>query len=282
MPAIANMKGLTRIVKSGQYEFPVVVAGEGPAVLLLHGFPDSRLMWRFQVPALTQAGFTVIAPDLRGFGEAPRPEGKENYLMPLILADLNGILDTLSTESVSVIAHDWGAGAAWMYAAFFPERVERLAALSVGCPWTSGWTTFEQREASWYILFFQWAGIAEARLMENDWELFKGWMRGRGDVDLVLEQIQRPGALTAALNWYRANAELRMPAEDPPNPAPIACPVMGLWSDGDVYLTEGQMLSTPEALSGDWRYEKIEGASHWMMLEKSEQTNELLIDFLKS
>src|SRR5215471_13656265 len=179
--------------------------GDGEPVLLLHGFPDSGWLWRHQVPALTAAGFRAIVPDLRGFGESDRPEGVASYAMPNIVGDVIGVLDAAGIERANVVGHDWGAAVGWALAAMAPARVSRLVALTVGHP--SGFFTdaMGQRERSWYMLFFQHAGVAEDALRRDDWRLFRQWARGQGDLDVYLRDLDRPGALTAALNWYRAN-----------------------------------------------------------------------------
>jgi pimeloyl-ACP methyl ester carboxylesterase len=279
---VIDINAITKTVDANGLSFPVVDMGAGPAVLLLHGFPDSRFLWRNQIGPLVQAGFRVIAPDLRGFGDAPKPTAVQDYRLPVIARDVIGILDALGIKQARVVAHDWGAGLAWYLAAAHADRVERLVALSVGAGGTSGTSTLAQREKSWYFLFFQYEGIAEASLMRDDWRLFKDWTRGQGDVERQLKDLARPGALTAGLNWYRANVRPQMPPETPPPPPPkIACPVMGVWSDRDPFLTEAHVSRSVERISGPWRYEKIEGAGHWMMLDKPAELNRLLLDFLK-
>src|SRR5882672_6584737 len=125
---------LTKMVTVDGLTFPVVDHGRGPAVLLLHGFPDDRRLWRYQVGALVDAGFRVIAPDLRGFGDAPRPPDPSSYGISLVIGDLLGILDALSIRKVQLVAHDWGAAVGWRFAADHPDRISRYVALSVGAP----------------------------------------------------------------------------------------------------------------------------------------------------
>jgi pimeloyl-ACP methyl ester carboxylesterase len=276
-----DLNAITKTVTANGLSFPVIDRGSGPPVLLLHGFPDSRFLWRNQIGPLLDAGFRVIAPDLRGFGDAPKPENVQDYRLPVIAADVVGILDALEVKQARVVGHDWGAALSWYLAASRPERVERLVALSVGAGGTSGANTMLQREKSWYFLFFQFEGIAEASLIRNDWSLFKEWTRGQGDVDRYLKDLARPGALTAGLNWYRANVRPQMPTDTPPSPAKIACPVLGIWSDRDPFLTEEHVSKSYERVAGPWRYEKLEGAGHWMMLDKPAEVNRLLLDFLK-
>jgi pimeloyl-ACP methyl ester carboxylesterase len=261
--------------------FHVIDEGDGPAVLLLHGFPDSSALWRHQVPALVDAGYRVIAPDLRGFGASDRPEGVAAYAMPTLVADVLGIIDTLDVERADVVGHDWGSGLGWTLAAVVPERVRRLVALSVGHP--AGYFTDEirQRELSWYMLFFLFEGVAEEALRRDDWALFRTWLRGQGDLDDRLADLERPGALTAALNWYRANisAEAFGSPDAMPLP-PVACPVLGVWSDGDPACGEAQMLASREHVTGTWRYHRITGAGHWIPLDAAKELTTVLLDFL--
>ena len=261
-------------------ELAVLDEGDGPAVLLLHGFPDSHHVWRHQISALVDAGFRAIAPDLRGFGESDRPAEVQAYAVRHSVADMLAILDALDVDRVRVVGHDWGASLAWGVAAYLPDRVEKLVALSVGHPGTRRETTVDQREKSWYMLLFQFEGVAEELLARNDWKLAREWLRGNGDVERYVADLARPGALTAALNWYRANLHPRRELEPPRELPPVAVPTLGLWSSGDDYLGEEQMLRSGEFVAGPWRYERIEGASHWLQLDAPARINELLLAFL--
>jgi pimeloyl-ACP methyl ester carboxylesterase len=123
----------TRLVDlPGRLQLNVLDAGSGPAVLLLHGFPDSHRLWRHQVPALLDAGLRVIAPDLRGFGDSARPPKVEDYSLMHSVQDMVALLDVLGVTRASVVCHDFGAAVGWLLAATQPLRVERIAALSVG------------------------------------------------------------------------------------------------------------------------------------------------------
>ena len=259
--------------------FPVIDHGDGPAVVLLHGFPDSRRLWRLQVPRLVQAGYRVIAPDMRGFGDAPMPDDVDDYRTSAAVGDVVGILDALDVDSASLVGHDWGAAVAWLTAAIHADRIDRLVALSVGAPGNSGAQTIRQREKSWYFYFFQF-DVAEEWLRHDDWALAREWTRGDGDVERYLEDLARPGRLTAGLNWYRANVHPEPPSDDPPGYPDITCPTMGVWPDGDNYLTEEHVTGSTEKVAGEWRYERVEGASHWLMLDEPGEVNDLLVDFL--
>jgi pimeloyl-ACP methyl ester carboxylesterase len=268
-----------RRVQGDGVTLAVLDEGEGPAIVLLHGFPDSSNLWRHQVPVLLEAGFRVVAPDLRGFGESDRPAEVENYAVTHSVQDVVAILDALSLERAHVVGHDWGAVVAWLVAAFVPERVERLVAMSVGHPNALRERSIEQREKAWYQLFFQF-DVAEELLARDDWKLLGELLRGDGDVERYVADLSRPGALTAALNWYRANVAPHLELRGGPAVPAVAAPTLGIWSSGDNYLTEDRMLRSAGHVTGPWRYERIEGASHWLQLDRPAQVNELLLDFL--
>lgn len=251
--------------------------GSGTPVLLLHGWPDSARLWRHQLPALVDAGCRAVAPDLRGFGRSDKPAGVEAYAFPLLIADVVGLLDQLGIERAHVVGHDWGAALAWQLATQLPERVDRMVVLSVPHPAVP--RSLEQRERAWYQLFFMFEGVAEAWLQHNDWALFRAFTRGDGDLEIYLRDLGRPGALTASLNWYRANLAPR-----PPGPAPeprhVTAPTLGIWSSGDHYLVEERMLASRRYVDGPWRYERVEDASHWIPLDQPQRLNELLLEWL--
>ena len=271
----------SRIQANGLH-FRVVEDGRGPAVLLLHGFPDSSQLWRQQIPALVGAGYRTIVPDLRGFGESDKPAEVEAYAMPLLLGDVIGVLDAFNADRVGVVAHDWGAAIGWLLAGMYPDRVDRLAALSVGHMNSFVSAGIEQREKSWYMLLFQFRGIAEEVLQRHDWRLFREWTRGHREAERWIPDLSRPGALTAGLNWYRANVAPETLLADPQPFPSVPVPTLGVWSDGDAYLVEHQMVRSAEHVTGGWRYERMVGASHWLQLDQSAQFNRLLLEFLAS
>jgi len=202
-------------------------------VLLLHGWPDSSYLWRHQIPFLVANGFRAIAPDLRGFGRSDRPEGVAAYSLLNAVADAVGLLDALGIDAADIVAHDWGAGVAWLTATARPNRVRRLVVLSVPHPLAP--YTLRQREMAWYQLFFQFEGIAEAWLQHDNWALFREMLRGNGDVDRYISDLSRPDALKASLNWYRANLAPRLPKSLPKLPS-LKAPTLGIWSSNDHYL----------------------------------------------
>ena len=275
-----NLDSVQKTVEVNGLNFTVTDTGEGEAVILLHGFPDSRHVWRYQIPALLDAGYRVIAPDLRGFGESSRPEGVENYTIDKLATDVVGIMDALGIQKASVVGHDFGAGLAWFTVAYYPDRFNKLVAMSVGISGNPGWQTVEQREKSWYFDFFNKEGIAEEALSADNFKLFRELIRNEGDPDRFFADMARPGALTAALNWYRANTKgFGKRVTEPLFPL-INIPVMGVWSMGDHHLLEAQMKESVWNVTGPWRYERVKNAGHWFMLEKPAKVNSLLLDFL--
>jgi pimeloyl-ACP methyl ester carboxylesterase len=221
----------------------------------------------------------VIVPDQRGFGASDRPDGAEHYAMPTLVTDVAGVLDALGIERAHIVGHDWGAGVAWVFATLFPQRVGRMAALSVGHPSSFARRTLEQIEKSWYMLLFSFEGLAEEMLSRDDWWFLREWSRGASDIERWIEDLSRPGALTAALNWYRANVPPERLRAEPLELPPIQTDVLGLWSTEDFALTEEQMTGSKDFVAGDWRYERIEGAGHWIPLDAPERVNTLLLEW---
>jgi pimeloyl-ACP methyl ester carboxylesterase len=266
-------------VTANGLRFHVEHAGEGPAVLLLHGFPDTGDVWRHQVPALAAAGLRTLVPDLRGRGRSERPQETSAYALPELVADATGILDAFGIERAHIVGHDWGAAVAWAVAALAPERVDRLVVMSVGFP---GAIRPDRRalEQGWYrllVLFPQ----AEALLLRDDAYLLRTLIAGAPDADRYLALLADPEALTAGLAWYRANSPIEtLPGADTPRLPPVGARTLGLFGANDPYLTERAILASETFVTGGWHYHRLDRAGHWPQLEQPDQTNELLLDFL--
>jgi len=254
------------------------VNGTGRPVVLLHGFPDSGRLWRHQVPALAAAGFQVIVPDLRGYGRSDKPTAVEAYNLMSLAGDVMAVLGDVGVSRAHVVGHDWGAALAWGLASLAPGSVDHLAVLSVGHPATFRRTP-RQREKSWYMLLFQFPGIAERWLSDDDWANFRNWA-GHPDADQVIADLSANGSLTPGLNWYRANIPPESWVGPPLALPPVQAPVMGVWSTGDIALTEVQMTDSAEHVTGPWRYERLDGPGHWMQLDAPDEVSALLLDFL--
>jgi pimeloyl-ACP methyl ester carboxylesterase len=261
----------------------VLDAGSGPAVLLLHGFPDRATLWRSQIERLTAAGYRVIAPDLRGFGDSDRPDDVEAYRLRHAVADMVALLRVLEIEQVVVVGHDYGAAVGWALA-MRSELVRGYVALSVGHPNAFRAAGLEQRALSWYMLWFLHPGVAEAALPADDWAFLRRWAHPGVDDELVATQIRdlsRPGALTAGLSWYRANVDPRTFVEEHPlDLPPVTCPVLGLIGGDDIALGEAQMAGSAAFVSGPFDCVTIPGAGHWLPARHADAVDEHLLAFL--
>src|SRR5437763_15121517 len=158
-----------RVTGDGDVGLEVYVDGpdDGRPVLFMHGWPDDHQLWRHQVAALSGAGYRTIAPDLRGFGASDKPADVDAYALKHTVVDMVAVLDGCNVTDVHLVAHDWGAAAAWGFASFLPDRVRTFTTLSVGHPRAFRDAGFEQRMRSWYMLLFQFEGIAEQWLRDN-------------------------------------------------------------------------------------------------------------------
>lgn len=268
-------------VDSSGVNLHVEVSGpdDGPAVVLLHGFPDSSRLWAAQARALADAGYRVIVPDQRGFGRSDKPPDVESYNVVFLASDVPAILDQLGVDKAHVVGHDWGAAVAWATASFAPERVHRLVALSVGHPLAFRDAGFAQLEKSWYMLLFQFEGIAEEWLSADNWANFRSW-GNHPDADAVIAELEANGSLTPGLNWYRANVHPRVLIEPPLDLPPVTVPTLGVWSTGDFALGEDQMANSSRFVKADWQYRRLEGPGHWMQIEAPDEVNGILLDYL--
>ncbi len=268
-------------VDSGGVGIAYEATGAGAPVILLHGFPDSGRLWRHQVPALADAGFRVIVPDLRGYGRSDKPAEVKAYGMRLLVADVLAVLDDAGAARAHVVGHDWGAVLAWALARRAPARVDHLVALSVGAPGAPMDTLarLAQYQKSWYMLLFQFPVVAEAWLSAEGWANFRAWS-GHPDAEAVIGDLEADGSLTPALNYYRANLPPRSYLRSGPPPLPIDAPTLGVWGTADVALTETQMAASAAVVTGPWRYERLAGVGHWLQLEAPGELNRLLLEFL--
>jgi pimeloyl-ACP methyl ester carboxylesterase len=256
----------------------VSATGEGPPVLLLHGFPDTHLVWRKQVGALAAAGYRVLAPDLRGYGRTEAPGGVYDYTLDKLRADVIGLLDALDIAKVHLVGHDWGGIIGWQIAASMPQRVERFVTLSTGHPSAIARAGILQHLRMTYVLGFILPGIAEHTLRAGDWFIVRQFTSEPGQAEIWKRDLSAPGRLTAALNYYRANIQLGFPHSYPR----VRVPVMGLWSDRDPALGERQMRDSARYVDGEFRFEHIHNADHWLQLSAHERVNALLLEFLGS
>jgi pimeloyl-ACP methyl ester carboxylesterase len=256
--------------------FHVERRGHGPTVLLLHGFPDSVQLWSAVAPRLEAAGFHVIAIDQRGCGASDAPAGTQHYRIARLVGDVTGLLKALGIhEPVHVMGHDWGAVVTWCLAITRPETLRSAVAISVGHPTEYALAGLEQKRKGLYTIGWQFPVLAERWLAANDWARMRHWLRQHPDPEPCLRSLARPGRLTAGLNWYRANLQsmLLKPWQK------CAVPMLGVWGTEDHCLAEDQMANSARRVSGTWRYERIEGAGHWLPLEEPAQVARLASDW---
>jgi pimeloyl-ACP methyl ester carboxylesterase len=265
-------------VAIGDVTLNVERRGTGPVVLLLHGFPDSLHLWRDVAPRLAASGHEVIAVDQRAFGDSDAPAGRRHYRIDGMVDDVARLLRALEvTDPVHVMGHDWGSVVAWCLAMTRPALVRSAVAISVGHPRAYALAGLEQKRKGLYTLGWQFPGLAERWLAANDWARLRHWLRQHPDPDACLRDLSRPGRLTAGLNWYRANL-LPVLARSWP-----ACrvPVLGVWSSDDHCLAEDQMARSSRHMAADWRYERIEGAGHWLPLEQPKRIANLAAEWFQ-
>jgi pimeloyl-ACP methyl ester carboxylesterase len=267
-----------RVFHLNGLELSVALAGEGRPVLMLHGFPDSAELWRKMIPSLVQAGFRVIAPDQRGFGRSSAPTDETEYTVDKIVADGIALLDALGLQQVDLVAHDWGAIIGWALVARHPDRFRRYVALSVGHPSSYADAGLEQKLKGWYVLMFQARGFAEAVFRAANFRILRVITKDNPEVEHWTSDMSRPGRLTAAINWYRANFKLLFGRPV----GRVRVPTLGVWSSGDVALSEDQMTGSVKYLDARFRYARLDGVGHWIPVDAPEAASRLVIDFLTS
>jgi len=275
----------TTQIEVGDFTFDLRTAGpaDGEVVLLLHGFPQTSYEWRHQLRALGDAGFRAVAPDQRGYSPGARPARVEDYALPLLVGDVIGLADAIGADRFHVVGHDWGAAVAWGVAIAARDRV--ITANPVSVPHPDAFArvlndpdSCQVAASSYFDVFVQ--PDSEDAFLANDHALLRGVFAGI-DAEAVEEYVRVLGtkpALGAALNWYRANVadrNLRGGAI-----GPVQVPTMFTWSDGDTALCIDGAVLTGEYVEGPYRFEVLEGVSHWIPDLAPEAMSSLLVDHL--
>ena len=224
----------------------LVEAGDGPLIVLLHGFPEFWYGWRRQIAPLAAAGFRVVAPDLRGYNLSSKPDGVADYGADKLADDVRGLILERGAESALVAGHDWGGTAGWTLAMNHPEVVDRLAILDAAHPrkLNEGLRHPSQLRRSWYFFYFQLPDLPEHHMRADDWEFLQDFLRDAQppytpeETARYIEAWSQPGAATAMINYYRfavrhSAGEIR----------PITAPTLVIWGERDRYL--GPTLAEP-------------------------------------
>ena len=279
----------SRTIEANGLHFALDEAGEGDKVaLFLHGFPESRLCWRHQLPALAALGWRAVAVDMRGYGQSSRPHGREAYRIERLVEDVAGLFDALGARQRLLVGHDWGGMVAWAAAS---RRVRPLDALVIlNAPHPSVYAdvirrSWRQRFRSWYVLFFALPWLPEKLIAADHAQVLeRALTRTSSDPHVFPPEIMaryrdnaaQPGAMTAMLNYYRANLNVRGYA----GPG-VEAPTLLLWGDGDQALGPELVAPTADHVAR-LTIRIFRGVSHWVQEEAPDQVNAAVGDWLES
>jgi pimeloyl-ACP methyl ester carboxylesterase len=266
-----------------------VEAGDGPMIVLLHGFPEFWYGWRAQIDRLAAAGFRVVAPDMRGYNLSSRPDGVSAYAADKLADDIRGLIQKLGAESAMVVGHDWGGTVAWTLAMNHPEVVDRLVILDAAHPRKLQKGLFKPRQflRSWYFFFFALPWLPERIVRAFGFRFFRRFLRDArpaitpDEMDRYVEAWSQLGARTAMIDYYRNS--VRTPQKKAKAAIrTISAPTLVIWGQRDRYL--GPTLAEPERadVPNLDRVVRLPNASHWVHHDEAERVSELLIDFYRS
>ena len=272
-------------LKTSGFVFDALQTGprKGPLILLLHGFPQFADCWSTVMQQLAMGGYRVIAVNQRGYSKRARPPLVSDYALANLVADTVGFADTVDGSRFHLVGHDWGGAVAWSVAAAHPERLYSLTVLST--PHLDAFRAAlstdpdQQKRSSYFQLFQAPNHAAETALLADDAKLLRAAYRGKlpaAEVDSNIRRFSEDGTLTAALNWYRANAL------GGPQLGLITVPTTYIWGDQDQALGEVAALATAKYVSGPYRFERLNGKSHWLLEECPDQIAALILSRVKA
>jgi pimeloyl-ACP methyl ester carboxylesterase len=311
-----------RTIETNGIHLHVAEQGDGPLVVLCHGFPESWYSWRHQLTALAEAGFHAVAPDMRGYGESDAPEAIDQYTLLHLLGDMVGLLDALGASQAVIVGHDWGAPVAWQAARLRPDRFRAVIGLSVPYrprgPVRPTSVMPQTEDAMFYQLYFQKPGVAEAEHERDVGTTFRKilysisgdaperpvgmvpwdggflsrmaeptalpiWL-GDADIDFYVAQFSRTG-FRGGLNWYR-NIDRSWELLAPFDGVPIAVPALYIAGDRDPVVKFPGMDSVIPNLSKFVPHLRgtfmLPGCGHWTQQERPAEVNGAIIDFLRT
>ena len=275
---------------------------DGELVVCLHGFPEFWYSWHHQIPALVDAGYRVVAPDMRGYNRSEKPHGTGAYRLEELTADIESLIHELGAECAHLVAHDWGGVVAWTTAYSYPDVVETLTVLNAPHPIKyARELSLEQVARSWYALYFQLPWLPERLFAARDFAAFDRLFREGPvvpdaftdeDIERYKTAFRQPGALTSALTYYRAafrNPPTRQFAGNIPliggrlaGPIPrVRAPTLVLWGEHDDALSVSQIDGLEEYVEKA-RVVRFPNASHWVQFDQPKRVNEQLLAFLES
>jgi epoxide hydrolase 4 len=276
-------------VRTNGVELSVVRAGEGPVVVLLHGFPENWTSWRLQIPVLVAAGYSVWIPDLRGYNLSDKPPGRDAYHLRHLTADIAGIVRATGQPRVSIVGHDWGGLVAWTFAGQYPELLSTLTILNAPHAklYEREILRLRQLFKSWYVALFQLPWLPEQLLSFNNFALMRWMFRSsarpgtfsQDDIEAYVSPFRQPYALTAALNYYRAN--FRYGAARMAKDALSEAPTLVIWGERDPALSI-HLLDGLEQVAANVEIKRLPDAGHWVQNEASDEVNATLVAFLQA
>lgn len=278
------MTASQHMVQANGLRFRTLVDGppSGELAILLHGFPEGAESWTRQVDALAKAGVLAVAPDMRGYGLTDAPGSVDDYAIVHLVADVAGLIKAFGKDSAHVAGHDWGALVAWFFAGRHAQMTKSLTALSVGHPATvaeAARQDDDQARRSEYIRLFVIEGKAERVLSDDDYRRIRAMFGDKvGPAgEHFIRSLSRPGRLTAALNYYRANLGDPRLWWSLANELHVTAPTVLLWGDQDMALGRWQAEHTKDRMTGEFRLDVLEGAGHWLQFERPDEVSRSLI-----
>ncbi len=265
-----------------------VTQGEGPLMLMLHGFPEFWYSWRHQIPEFAK-DHKVVAIDLRGYNDSDKPEGLVAYRLSELIQDVRGVIQTLGYQRCILVGHDWGGAIAWTFADAYPAMVERLIVLNLPHPakFAAGLRTPQQLFRSWYIFFFQLPLLPELALQAFGYQLIASMFQelaidktafSSADLQAYQQAAAKPGALTAMINYYRAN--ILQPELFSRQWDVLQVPTLLIWAEDDVALGK-ELTDGTDAYVQDLTLRYIPNCSHWVQQEKPQLVNQYMREFLQ-
>lgn len=264
-----------------------VEQGNGPLIVLLHGFPEFWYSWRYQIPFLAERGYRVLAPDLRGYNDTDKP--RSGYSVTMLLRDIVGLIKGAGEEKAIIVGHDWGGVLAWQFAIDYPQLTERLIVMNAPHPaaFTREMRRIEQLRKSWYAFAFQLPWLPEFLLGRRHAKLI-GEMLYRAAVQKAAfpaevlahyrDAMSKPGALRASINYYRAafRFPFRMMTRAT---ATIHAPTLLIWGDQDIALGINLTRGLEQWVS-NLQIRHLPDSGHWVQQEKPNEVNMFLEEFL--
>jgi pimeloyl-ACP methyl ester carboxylesterase len=250
---------------------------DGPVVVALHGFPENRTSWDVMTPLLTAAGYRVLAPDQRGYSPRARPKRRRDYKMLELVEDIVALVDASGAEKVHLVGHDWGGGVAWAFASLHPERLHTVTSLTTPHPraMAASMVRSSQLLHSWYMLFFQLPVLPEMGFTRMEKQNRQALSRsGLNDdaIDRYVKPLSERGAARGPINWYRG-----LPLSRPLR-GKIVVPALYVYATKDMFLGRTAADLTAKYVEAPYRYEVLDGATHWLPEQNADTVAQLVIE----